>query len=300
MQRVIATSWPRASWRPIPLRRYAVFLGIAALGAANAIGLARMGSEVTTAGLPQAALIVGFDWQTFQQAGELAVSGANPYEVAAYRWTPAAAWLVHWIALLPWPAWLLAHVGAALAMPSWRLRLLTLAAFPFWYDVMVGNIMVFVALAAVWALRGNRLAIAALLALTFLAPRPLMLPIAAWLLWTRPEWRLPAGAIAAAVVLGSAATGHLPQWIARLAESRDQIHTVVNVGPSAIIGLTWMPIGLVLAAVLAWRGRLGWAAVVVQPYLIPNYLLMLAVEVDQRRGVDSATTIKPSSSRATQ
>lgn len=279
--------------------RWVRILLVAALALANLIGLVRLGVEVAEVGLARAVGHVGFDWLAFREAGELAVSGGNPYD-AVYRWTPAAAWLLYWLTLVPWPVWQLAHVAAALAMPTWTLRGLTLLAYPFWYDVLVGNIMVFVALLAAWALRGRAWAMGGFLAVAVLAPRPLMLPIAAWIVWKRPEWRLPAAGIAAAAILGSLLVGNLGAWISRLLESGGQVEEVVNLAPSALIGLAWVPIGIALAAWLAWRGRLGWASVALQPYLIPNYLLMLAVEADQRRGVASSTTMSPSSSRATQ
>jgi hypothetical protein len=76
-------------------------------------------------------------------------------------------------------------------MPSWPLRIATLLAWPFWYDLLLGNVLVFVLLAGARALRGSRVATFAFLAMTVLMPRPLMVSLAAWLLWQRPGWRIP-------------------------------------------------------------------------------------------------------------
>jgi len=300
VQRAVAVSLPRVALRPVLVRRFVMLVALAALGAANLLGLARLAAEVGAVGVPRAVDQVGFDWVTFSEAGSLATIGANPYVASEFRWSPAAAWLLYWITLVPWPVWQLAHVAAALVMPSWRLRALTLLAYPFWYDVMVGNVMVFVALLAVWTCRGSRWATAGFLVIAVLAPRPLMIPIVAWVLWRQPEWRLPAGLMAAGALVGSLLVGHVGAWIVRLAESRSQLEEVVNLAPSVALGAAWIPIGIALAAMLVWRRRAGWAAVVIQPYLIPNYLLMLAVEADQGSGDASSTTMNPSSSRATQ
>ncbi len=57
-----------------------------------------------------------------------------------------------------------------------------------------------------------------------------------------------------------------------------------NFGPSAWIGLAWVPIGLALAAWLTWRGRLGFASVAASPYWFGYYLLMLFLEISPGGG----------------
>jgi len=48
--------------------------------------------------------------------------------------------------------------------------------------------------------------------------------------------------------------------------------------PSRFIGMAWVPVGVALAAWLTLRGRLGLASVVISPYLLANYWLMLLLE----------------------
>ena len=51
-----------------------------------------------------------------------------------------------------------------------------------------------------------------------------------------------------------------------------------NYGPSRFIGLLWIPIGVALAVLLTWRGRLGLASLAISPYWLPYYFLMLLLE----------------------
>jgi len=45
------------------------------------------------------------------------------------------------------------------------------------------------------------------------------------------------------------------------------------------MGSLWVPIGLVLAAWLTWRGRLGFASLAASPYWLPYYLFMPFLEL---------------------
>jgi hypothetical protein len=128
------------------------------------------------------------DWEQFVEAGRR-VFASDLYEVTdtyGYRWSPVAAYGFAAMAPMGALAWRLLHVIAALALPTWPMRLITLAAWPFWYDVEAGNVMVFVLLAGAWAIRGNAVGIAAFVTLSLLVPRPLMLPILGWILWQHP------------------------------------------------------------------------------------------------------------------
>ena len=87
-----------------------------------------------------------------------------------------------------------------------------LVRVPLWFDIQTGNIMIFVAVTAVWAARGNRMATALFLVLTVLVPRPLMLPLAAWLLWHRPAWRLPLVAFFVVHTAIVVASGYAADW----------------------------------------------------------------------------------------
>jgi hypothetical protein len=211
----------------------------------------------------------------------------------AFRWHPLMALAFGPLSLIGVVGWRLLHVVAALAMPTWLLRLLVLVSWPFWWDVETGNIIVFILLAAVWALRGSRLATVVFLLLTVLVPRPLMLPVAAWLLWKRPEWRLPFAVMLVVAVTSAFATGYGPDWIGRLLSSSGEMIAPWNLGPSRLIGFWWLLIGLPLAAWLTWRGRLGLASLAASPYLLPFYLLMPLLELRSTPQLMSVIVVKP-------
>jgi hypothetical protein len=139
--------------------------------------------------------------------------------------------------------------------------------------------MVFVLLAAAWAWHGSRIGTAVYLALTLLVPRPLMLPLAAWILWQRPEWRIPTVGMAIVVVLSAVAFGYLGAWASALMQSATEQTNQLNLGPSRFLGVWWLLIGLPLGAWLTLKGRVGWASLAVSPYLLPYYWLMLGVEL---------------------
>ena len=82
-----------------------------------------------------------------------------------------------------------------------------LIAFPFWLDALSGNVIIFVVLAAWWAVKGNPVATGLYLGLCLLMPRPLMVPLAACLLWQRPEWRCRFAGMFAVHAVAVAASG---------------------------------------------------------------------------------------------
>jgi hypothetical protein len=262
------------------IRRRAGIGALILLVVANLLADAAKVAQVAHLGLIPAINSVGFDWTLLSRASEVMVAGGDPYAGSAFKWTPVAALAFYPLSLLGWHLWQLAHLGAALAMPSWRMRLVVLLAFPFWWDLELGNILVFVLLAAIWALRGNQLGIGAFLALTVLVPRPLMVPIALWLLWKHPQWRLPFAAMGIGVIVATGATGLLGEFAARILEAGEQIHHGYNFAPSQVVGPAWLLIAVPLAAWLTWRRRLGLASVVASPYWLPYYLLLGLVDAD--------------------
>ena len=260
-------------------RRLHLVLVASAVGLVAAVNvyLAARSVSLTVAGAP------AVDWEQYREAGRRVVNGGDLYAVTdtyAYHYSPILAYLFGPLSLLGTIGWRLLHVVAALTLPTWPLRALALASWPFWYDLEAGNILVFVVVAAAWALRGNRLAIGAYLVLLLLVPRPLMLPVAAWLLWHHPEWRIPfvlAFGIHAVAVL---ATGWGPEWLGAMVAAGGDVANPSNIGPSRFIGtLPWMAVGLPLGAWLVWKGRLGFASLAVSPYWLPYYLLMLLLEL---------------------
>jgi hypothetical protein len=225
---------------------------------------------------------VPFDWAIFVEAAERVTEGGL-YEDGdprySYVYSPVLAYALGWLAPLGPVAWRLLHVVAALALPTWPLRVLVLIAWPFWHDVDTGNLVVFVLLPAAWAMRGNRPAGYAFLALTLLVPRPLMLPLAAWLLWTDARYRIPFAAMFAVHAIAVFASGWGAEWVAQLLAAGNAIQSAHNVSPSRFIGLWWLLIGVPIAAWLTMRGRIGLASLAISPYLLPQYLLMGALEL---------------------
>ena len=207
---------------------------------------------------------------------------SNPYDEPTFRWSPVAALLLQPIVALGITAWRAAQVAAVLTIRDWRVILVILLSAPFWMDVVSGQAITFVMVAAWHALNGSRVGTWVFLTLAMLMPRPLMLPVLAWLLWKRPETRpwlivLFVGHLALVV-----ATGLLGPWLVRLLASAREVSHINNMAPSQWIGWAWVPIGLLLAAWLTLRGRLGLASVAVSPYVFPYYLLMLALELVPR------------------
>jgi hypothetical protein len=240
-------------------------------------------ANLVMAAVQIALILVGsaaLDWLTYVASAERYWSGdlyvlSNAWD--GWRYSPLAVPLLALLAPLGLAAWRLLHVGAALALPN-RARFLALASYPFWFDVHAGNFMVFVAVAAAWALRGNRVAIAVFLVLTLLVPRPLMLPIAAWLLLRHRDLRLTFAA--ATVVYGVAvlATGYADEWLSKLLTAGVEITSPYNVAPSALIGPIWLVIAIP-AAIWAFRvGRPALSGLLLQPYWLPYYLLILLAD----------------------
>lgn len=262
-----------ATWvlagRPAPV---VIMVGMAltAIAIVNAVGLAQTAPWLMRQGAS------GGDWFNLS-----ALSIADPYAVRAYRWSPPAAWI--WAtAVVPMglPLWQALHLGALVLLRDWRVILLALVSWAFWQDLANGNVMTFVLVSAWWALRGNSVGTLAFLALSVLVPRPLMLPVLAWLLVQQPRARLWFPLLAVLVIGLALASGQMGDWMGRtLITGREELDSIWNIGPSRIIGPIWIPVGLVLAAALAWRGWLGIASVVIGPYLFPYYLLMGLLDV---------------------
>jgi hypothetical protein len=225
------------------------------------------------------------DWRTYVEASQRVRNGGL-YEVTdsyGFRASPVLAWAFALIAPIGPSLWRLLHIGAALAMPTWPLRLAVLVAWPFWFDVQHGNLLTFELLAAAWALRGSRAASLAYLALTLLTPRPLLLPIAGWLLWRREELRVPFLAMFALHAIAVFATGWGIEWLGQLVASTEEVRAIWNLGPSRLIGLWWLLAGVPLGLWLMRRGRLGLASLAFSPYWLPYYLLFALLDLPGAR-----------------
>lgn len=265
----------------LPVRRALIGAAVILALIANVIGLATIVIDHQRA----------FDWDNYLEAARRYPLGTlydwqEPY---FYRYAPQLAWLFGVLPAVGLLAWRVAHFVALALLPSRRLALLLLVSYPFWFDVNTGNLMIFVLLAAAWAYRGNAIATGIYLALCVLIPRPIMLPLLAWILWQRPAWRLPFLGIAVVVVLTALPTGYLATWIGSLAQlGPDEIANDFNLSPSRFIGLAWLVVGVPLAAWLTLRGRLGWASLAVSPYLLPYYVQMLGLELVEPRARQQA------------
>ena len=262
----------RGQRAPALLRRAVIAAAIVLAVLANGIGLATL---VIDHARP-------FDWDNYVEAARRFPLGTlyqwqYPY---SYHYAPQLAPALGILTAAGITLWRVAHLAALALLPSRRLALVLLVSYPFWFDVVTGNLMVFVLLAAAWAFRGNRPAIAIYLALCVLVPRPLMLPLAAWILWREPGWRLPFAGMVALGVLTAIPTGYLPAWIGSLFQSgATEMANDFNLAPSRFLGAAWLIIGLPLAAWLTARGRVGWASLAISPYLLPYYFQMLGLEL---------------------
>jgi hypothetical protein len=234
---------------------------------------------------------VAFDWRIFVEAGQRIWDGSpDLYEVNelySFRHSPVFA------LVMPAVAWIgtfgvrLVTLAAALAMPTWPTRVLAIASWPFAMDAQHGALIMPMVLAGAWALRGSRIGGLAFVVFTLLSPRPLMVPVAAYLVWRQPWLRLPAAALLvvnAAIVLAS---GYADDWISMLLTvGTDGIGTPLNLSPSRFIGRLWIPIGVLVAAWLTLRGRVGLAALAISPYLLPHYLLFALLDLRKAAPLD--------------
>jgi hypothetical protein len=226
-----------------------------------------------------------FDWTNFLRAADR-FPDASIYDFSgqyAFRYSPLAAGLFGVLAPLGLTVWRLAHLATLAFLRDSRLIVLVLISYPFWFDVETGNVMTFVAVAGVTALRGGRIGTGVYLALFLLVPRPLALPLAAWLLWKRPGWRLPFAAMFAVQAAVVAALGLAGPWLGALLGSSSEFHADLNLGPTAVIGAWWLLLAVPLAVWLTWRGRLGLASMAASPYWLPYYFLMLLLELVPQR-----------------
>ena len=222
------------------------------------------------------------DWIVLQEAARRLLHGENLYAWNSwyhFRWSPLVADAFVLLAPLGLAVWRVGQAFVVLTLPDRRLALLALISWPFWFDLETGNTLVFTFVLAVWALRGSRVAALGYLGLLLLIPRPLAMPVAIWLLWKRPNLRLPFVLLCLATMLGTIASGAAGPWIGALVRAQGDIGNSLNFGPSALIGPLWVPIGLTLAAILLAMGRLGWASLAATPYVLPYYLIFCLLEL---------------------
>lgn len=180
--------------------------------------------------------------------------------------------------------WTFLHLAALLFVRPWWLAVAIGLSWPFWVDVVSGNAVTFVAVAAICAMRGSVVGAWTYWWLTLIMPRPAQIPMAIYLWWRRPELRRSLVLLTGVNVALLLLMGHWGEWmsylIARGAENAD---LVFNIHPAGSLGMIWLLIGIPLAALLTWRGWPGQAGVVLFPSLLAQYLLMAFVPPDPRR-----------------
>ena len=230
----------------------------------------------------------GPDWDLWVALPDAIADGAM-YErrtEAPFVWSPVAGWFM---ALVPtvigyWP-WYAIHIAAVFLLRDWRLIGITLITAGIWIDAAMGNTFTFVFVAGVLAYRGSRPAAIVYLALLLLIPRPLQVPLAAWLVWKMPEVRLPFLALVVVHTGVVIASGYALDWYAAMSIQGGN----GNVGPTAVFGYAWFSVGIPLAIWLTLKGRVGFAGVALSPYVLGAYWLWPAIEIPPWRPKEAST-----------
>lgn len=270
--------------RPVDRRRLGIYALLLLLALPNFYAVA-----VTIGGMLAGSTEA--DWAQMAEASRRLDGGMYDRDDRWYnfQYSPLVAYLFVVLAPLGPVLWRIASAASLLLLPR-RLALIAFLSWPFWWDLYAANIMTFAFVAAALGLRGNRWGSFAYLAIAALVPRPLYLPVAAWILWKQPDTRIPAaiGVVVMAVLI--LVSGWGPEWIEALVGAGRQMEQSAtfapsdfNFGPSAFVGSWWLLVGLPLAAWLTWKGRLGYASLAASPYWLPYYLLMVLLEVRERR-----------------
>ena len=218
------------------------------------------------------------DWVVLAQVPARLRDGTLYDHTAVYNfvWSPIMAWLLAAV-IIPAGYWALFAVRAAsVPLLGRELALLTVASLPFWIDAVNGNYFTFVVVAGVLALRGSRIGGLVFLALACLMPRPIQIPLAVYLLWTRPDLRIPFAAMVAISAAGAVASGYGDEWLRAILGFGGQFFgQQEHMGPTRLVGSAWYLVGVPLAIWLTIKGRVGWAGLALTPYVLPQYLLAI-------------------------
>lgn len=212
------------------------------------------------------------------------VDPADPYATWWYKWSIPAAWIWGYLITPMGPIlWTVLHFAALALLPR-VVAFTALVTFPFWFDLANGNIIVFVTVAAWHALAGNRWGVIAFVALAVLVPRPIMLPVLLWLLWTRTDARWAFLAVGAFVGVVTILSGSVGAWASHLfAAASSEMTATYNYSPSRWIGWWWVVIAVPLAVIATVKGRFGIASLLATPYVIYYYPVMLLLELRLHR-----------------
>jgi hypothetical protein len=238
---------------------------------------------------------VPVDWQMWS-ALPAAIDSGTVYDVRVdsipFVWSPVAAWLMAGVVAIGYWPWVALHVAAVIVLRDWRMIVLVLGSVAFWFDTAQGNTLTFAIVAGMLALRGSRVASLIYLGILLLMPRPLMAPLAVWLLWQdRSLWK-PAAmmfTVHAALVVAS---GYAMEWIPALVAA--DVPPGLTLGPTAWFGKWWLLVGIPTGIWLTATGRLGWAGLAISPFVVPQYLMWPLLEVGwgaPRRSINLSSRI---------
>ena len=232
---------------------------------------------------------VSIDWVLWRELPEALASG-RIYEISdrvPFVWSPIAAWIMAGVTYIGYWPWAALHVLAVFALRDLRAISLVLLSYGFWFDVAQGNTIAFALVAGLLALQGRRWGAMSFLVLTMLTPRPLMIPLAAWLLWTdRSLWR-PTAALFAIHGMAVVAMGYAGPWLEAMATYVPTIG--VSIGPTGVIGRWWLLAGIPLGTWLLLRGYPSVAGLAMSPYVLPQYLVWPVLDL-VRSGTECTRT----------
>lgn len=226
----------------------------------------------------------GDDWRAIARAASLA-GDPSLYAIdgsfTPFVWSPLAAYAVQPLVPLGLEGLRILLIASALAMPTWTLRIVVLSSWMFWTDLTTGNLLTPIFLSAVWAWRGSRIGTTAFLVGAVLIPRPLLLPMVAWIFWKRPEWRWPMLGLGVVALAGNLATGLVDEWVRTVIAVGPGLQDFTfNLSPTHLIGWWWMLVGVPLGAWLTWRGHVGWAGLAMSNYVWIYYLYWALPDVN--------------------
>jgi hypothetical protein len=219
-----------------------------------------------------------FDWRNYEIAVSYLLAGQSPYDPTwtsgtPFLYSPLLAWLMVPIVPLGFAGSVALHVGAlALLRDRWLIAAVAVS-WPWWTDLTAGNLFGLVFVLGLLALRENRWAEYGYLVACLLMPRPLQMPLAAWLLWRRPYLRGPTVVIALGSLILVVGTGLAQEWAEFLVTATAPMYGMNSYSPTRSLGMLWLVIAAPFAAYSFWRGWIGLAGILVSPYLIPSYFL---------------------------
>jgi hypothetical protein len=219
------------------------------------------------------------DFQQYAGAWQRLLDGVPLYGPDwKWRYSPVALLLIGPATAAGLAGWTALHFAAVLLIRPWWLAVGFGLSWPFWVDVVSGNTGTFVAVAGIAAISGSRIGVYSYWWLLLVIPRPLQLPLAAYLIWRRPHDRIGFLILATANLALLIVMGQGPEWISYLvSRGAENVDAVFNIHPGAGFGAYWLIVGVPVAALLVRLGWPGQAGLALSPSLLAQYLLMAFV-----------------------